>query len=650
LSDRRIAWEFGSFRAEPAEGRLLRNGDPVTLTPKAFEALVYLLERSGRLVTRTELIAHLWPDAFVDESNVTSTIWMIRRALGSDDTWIETVPKRGYRFRGIVREVPLDGAAASDPGGSPTAASAVKGAPSAQSAESMTGARVTLRLPTLLAVAAAAILILVGVARSISHHDAPTPAPPVARTVAILPFRSLPAAAGMELLEVGLADVLIARLSLLPNLRVIPLSSSERVRGLEPVDAGHRLGATAVLAGTLQYDTSRVRASVRLVGVQEGNVLWSSTFDADRGGIFTVQDAIVAHVIDELVPRLSSVERTRVARSPTANREAFDAYLKGRAYFVRGRQSDYERAIDAFREALVLDPQYADAWGSMATAYRTLPLTSDARPRDAFPEAKRAATRALDIDPDQAEAHVALGSVAFWWDWNWREAERYLRRAIELQPNSALAHLYLGHMLSNVDRGSEAVAEAERARELDPGWRAALALEGQFLFFARRYAEAVTRLDAALELEPTMWQAHLMRAYPLIELARIDEAIEECNKAYELSGGQLYSLALRGYALGRLGRTHDAEAVLQRLEALSRERYVPPHHVALVAYALGDVSKALSFLGQALTERDVYVAFLGTDPKWDGLRAMAAFQDVLARAQLLDVSRRVAVQAAREKE
>jgi len=275
-------------------------------------------------------------------------------------------------------------------------------------------------------------------------------------------------------------------------------------------------------------------------------------------------------------------------------------------------------------------------------AYRTLPLTSDVRPREAFPEAKRAATRALDIDPDQAEAHVALGSVMFWWEWNWREAERHLRRAIELQPNSAVAHVFLGHVLSNVDRGSEAVAEAERARELDPGWRLLLALEGQFLFFARRYTDAVKQLDVALELEPAMWQAHIMRAYPLIELARFEEAIQECDKAYELSGGQLYSLALRGYALARLGRIADAEAVLRRLEALSRTHYVPPHHVALVAYALGDVAKALSFLGQALTERDVYVTFLGTDPKWDGLRAMPAFQEVLARAQLSDVSRHVA--------
>jgi tetratricopeptide (TPR) repeat protein len=217
---------------------------------------------------------------------------------------------------------------------------------------------------------------------------------------------------------------------------------------------------------------------------------------------------------------------------------------------------------------------------------RALPLTTDTRPRDAFPEAKRAATRALELDPDQADAHVALGSVAFWWDWNGRAAEHHLRHAIELQPNSVFAHLYLGHVLSNVDRGSEAVAEAQRARELDPAWRLLAALEGQFLFFARRYQESVTRLDAALELEPTMWQAHLMRAYPLIELSRLDEAIEECDKAYELSGGQLYSLALRGYALARLGRIADANAVLRQLETLSGGRYVPPHHVALVGTPL----------------------------------------------------------------
>ena len=172
---------------------------------------------------------------------------------------------------------------------------------------------------------------------------------------------------------------------------------------------------------------------------------------------------------------------------------------------------------------------------------------------------------------------MGLGAAAFWWDWRWREAEQYFRRAIELQPNSSVAHLYLGHLLSNVGRGDEAVAEARRARDLDPGWRVLPALEGQFLFFARHYQDAVKRFDALLNVEPAMWQAHLMRAYPLIELSRFDEAIRECETAFDLSRGTLYSLALRGYALARVGRRADAESVLRRLEALSRERYVPPH-------------------------------------------------------------------------
>jgi len=644
VSDRRL-WAFGRFRMEPAEGRLFRDGNPVMLTPKAFEALVYLLERSGRLVTRAELIAHLWPDTIVDEGNLTSTIWMIRRALGGDDTWIETVPKRGYRFRGVVREERLDSAPDCDIGDATTANQSIEAMQVLQSGELARAVSTKWRVSALFAAGAVAVTLL-GVARAISLRDAASSMSSGVRTVAILPFRSLPATAGTELLDVGLTDVLITRLGQLPNLRVVPLSSSERVRDLDPVDAGHRLGANDVLAGTLQYDRSSVRASVRLVSVQDGTVLWSGTFDAGNGAIFAVQDAIVVHVIDELGPQLSSGERTRIARSATSNREAFDAYLKGRAYFVRGKQSDFDSAIQAFRQAIALDPQYADAWAAMSLAYRALPLTNDARPRDAFPEAKRAATRALEINPDQADAHAALGMIAFWWDRNWREAERYLRHAIELQPNSGVAHLYLGHVLSNLDRGSEAVAEAQRARELDPGWRTALALEGQFLFFARRYREALARVDAALELEPTMWQAHIMRAYPLIELARFDEAMDECDKAYELSGGQLYALALRGYGLARLGRNSDGEAILRRLEELSRARYVPPHHLALVAYALGHLSTALSFLGKALTERDVYVVFLGTDPKWDSLRANPAFQEVLARAQLSDVSQRVAARLA----
>jgi eukaryotic-like serine/threonine-protein kinase len=510
---------------------------------------------------------------------------------------------------------------------------------------SIAGRQPSRRISAFAALAAAVLLVIVLAAWAIARRDATDMMRSGNQTVAILPFRSLPAAAGTELLEIGLADVLIGRLGQLPNVRVISLTSSEPVRDLDPRNAGRRLGATTVLSGTLEYDGDKVRALVRLVAVGDGHVLWSGAVDAANGDLFAVQDEIVAHLIDDLSPRLSAGARKRIARSPPVNREAFDAYLQGRAYFARSNRSDFDRAIDAYRRALSIDPRYADAWGAMALAYRALPLTTDVRPRDAFPEARRAATRALELDPDHAEALVALGAVAAWSDWNWREAERHLRRAIELQPNSGVAHLYLGHLLSNVGRGDEAVAEARRAREVDPVWRIPQALEGQFLFFARRYGESVQRLDALLEIEPAMWQAHVMRAYPLIELRRFDEAARECDKAFDLSGGLLYSLALRGYARARSGRTADAEDVLRRLEGLVRERYVPPHHVALVAYALGDVPRALSSLEQALSERDVYVSFLGTDPKWDGLRALPAFQAILARANLLDVSRGVAADA-----
>jgi tetratricopeptide (TPR) repeat protein/TolB-like protein/predicted Ser/Thr protein kinase len=499
---------------------------------------------------------------------------------------------------------------------------------------------------SIFAAVAAALLLVGGIAWAVSRREPTDVAPAAKQTIAILPFRSLPAAAGTELLEVGLADVLIGRLGQLPNLRVIPLTSTEPLRNVEPRDAGRRLGATSVLSGTLEYDGAAVRAVVRLVAVADGRVLWSGMVDPGTGGLFAVQDDIVAHVIDDLLPRLSAVERTRIARSPSTDHEAFDAYLLGRAYFTRSKRADFDRAIDAFRHAVSIDPRYADAWGAMALAYRSLPLTSDVRPSEAFPEAKRAATRALELNPNHPEALVALGSVAASWDWNWRAAERYFRRAIELQPSSDVAHLYLGHVLSNVGRSEEAVAEARLARAVDPGWQLAPALEGQFLFFARRYAESVRRLDAVLEMEPAMWQAHAMRAYPLIEVGRFDEAAQECDKAFELSGGLLYLLALRGYALARGGRPADAAGVLRRLEATARERYVPPYHVALVAYALGEAPKALSFLEQALSEHDAYIAFLGTDPKWDGLRALPAFQAVLARANLLDVSRRVAADSA----
>jgi eukaryotic-like serine/threonine-protein kinase len=468
-------------------------------------------------------------------------------------------------------------------------------------------------------------------------------------SLAVLPFRSLPSDADSEWLELGLADVFIHRLGRLPGIRVLPLTATERHRYEDPREAGRRLGADMVLSGSLQRDQGRLRASVQLLSVPDERTMWADTVDSDASGMFSIQDAIVYSVVEQVAPELSPDARSRLVRVGTRNGDALEAYLRGRAHAFRPNLRDLGQAAELFRAALAHDPEYADAWAGLASVYRLMPIAagSETRPGEAFPQAKDAAERALLLDPEHAEALAVLGNVAFWYDWDYPRAEQFLRRAVALQARSALARSMLAHLLSNLGRHAEALEEIRRARELEPSWLAAQGLEIQVLFFARRYDEALRAADAMVQLEPRSLNAHIWRTYPLLSLGRYEEAVNESLTGEKLleevigdgkSGPWPWAQALRGYALARLGRRAEAEAVLAGLRARASERYVPRHHLALVLHALGRDEEALEQLREAIEERDVFATFLGVDPKWDGLRRSPAFRELLSRVNLLEVS------------
>ena len=509
-------------------------------------------------------------------------------------------------------------------------------------------ARVARRLawPTVFALA---IVLALAVAWFYRRAAAPPPASPTT-TLAILPFRSLPDSADGQLLELGLADVFINRLNQLSDIRVLPLSATERLRSADPREAGQKLRADRVLTGTVQRDQNRVRASVQLMSISENRAIWSTTFDADAGSAFAIQDAVVTRVLQDIAPRLSSKARARLVEPGTRNSQAHESYLRGRAYAALVTGADFYRAAESFRHAVTLDPNYADAWAALGAAYRRLPIAADYDPEGAFTEAKRAATRALELAPDHAEALSVLGTIAFWYEWDYRRAEELLRRALTLQPGSVDSQYLLAHVLSNVGRHDEALVEVRRARALDPAAPFLRSIEGQFLFMARRYDEALAHLDAAVNLAPRFIQGHVMRAYPLLALRRYDEAIRECDIARKLEaeiphpasmGPRVFPSALRGYALAKAGRRAEAEAVLEWIHRQARTRYTKPVHTALVLHALGRDDEALAQLTRAVDIRDLMLTFLGVDPKWDELRSSPAFQAVLARVNLLEVSNRV---------
>ena len=490
------------------------------------------------------------------------------------------------------------------------------------------------------AVARAATGVLAMAAGAIGWYqrrDTKRPAASAAEIrLAVMPFRMIPPAAENSLLEIGLADVFVSRLGQLQNVRVFPLAATERLGNRDPREAGRDLGATHVLTVNLQRDGKRVRAAAQLTAVSDGQIVWSAPVDTEVDGVFNIQDIIVNSVIAQLAPRLESDRRSRLASAGTRDRRAFDLYLRGRVLVRSPNTADLRTAADLFGEAVKLDTQYADAWAGLGSAYKRMPVVAGMS-ADTLVKARDAANKALTVDPNHPEAFSVLGTVAFWYDWDYALSEQRLRHALALQPSSADAQVFLAHLLSNVGRSDEAITEIRRARALDPGWMVPRALEGQFLFMARQYDDALRHLDEALKVDPRFQPTRLFRIWTLTGLGRHAEVVEACDQFLainpRLEGSGLGAIQMKGYALARLGRTAEAAAVVDQIRA---ER----GNAAIVLHALGRDVEAFTALRTAVAERSLAITFLGVDPRWDDVRHVPAFRDVLAKGNLLNVSNR----------
>jgi serine/threonine-protein kinase len=596
-------YEFGDFCLHGGKRLLLRrDGGPVSLTPKAFDTLTYLVEHAGSVLDKDELMRAVWPDTAVEENNLNQNISILRRVLGEqagEHRYIATVPSRGYCFVADVK------------------------------------------------------------ARADAGARAETPSVSSIRNLAVLPFTPLVAEHRDAALELGMADALIARLGG-GGIVVRPVNSVRKYVELDqdPLAAGRELGVESVLEGSIQRWGDLLRVTVRLVNVADGASLWAGTFDEKFTNIFAVQDAIAEKVAGALAPRLGYEEKKRLTKSYTRNAEAYELYARGRYHALKATPPEIQTATSYFQQAIALDPNYALAYVGLADAYRSLPLNSDMPPNEFFPRAKAALQKAVEIDDTLAEAHAVLGFTIFWYDWDWGAAEDQFRRALELNPNSADAHLAYAHLLSNTGRHAESLAEAKRARELDPLNLRTNALEGQFLNHAGRTDEALARLQKTFELDPNYLLAHLFAWSVYIEKGLYKKAVAEARRARELNDlssqpsayigyalaksgrrlppalpGPAYQHDL-GYALAKSGKRREALAELEGLLKLSTERFVPPYLIALVYHGLGERDEALAWLGRGYEQRDPKMVFLMVEPKWNNLRPEPRFQDLLRRLGL----------------
>jgi TolB-like protein/Flp pilus assembly protein TadD len=458
----------------------------------------------------------------------------------------------------------------------------------------------------------------------------------VQKRIAVLPFKPLTAENRDQVLEMGMADSLITKLSNSRQIIVPSLTSVRKYVGLDqdPLTAGRELQVNSILEGNVQRVGDHIRVTARLINVADGASLWAGTFDEKFTGVFAVQDAISQKVADALALRLSGEEKNRLTRRYTENVEAYQLYLTGRYHLDKLIPPEIRTAIGFFQQAIDLDPNYALAYFGLAQANRSLAISSDVPSKDCLPQAKAAAKRALEIDDSLAEAHASLSFALIWFDWNWADGQREAERALALNPNSAFAHLAYGHVLSDLGRHKEAIAEVAQARELEPVFLLIRALEGMFFLHAGRDDEALAKLQKALELDPNFWITHLTLGKVYIQQRKYPEAIAEFGKAKELSRGNSEAIASIGYAAALAGDKTKARAVLDELKILSKQHYIPPVNIALVHNGLGDQNEALASLEKACEERDVRLTLLKVDPRWDSFRSNPRFIAILKRIGL----------------
>lgn len=619
-------YTFGDFVLERAQQRLRhRDGRPITLTPRLFNTLLLFVERAGELVDKDTLMRELWPGLVVEENNLSQVISGLRRALGDetqDSRYIQTVPRRGFRFVAAV---------------SPCNEADIAPAALPATAESPHGSRSAAARRRSVLAGFALAASAAGAALWWRHRTAPAPGAPIG--LAVLPFKPLVIEGRDELLEIGMADSLIARLSRLPGLTVRSVGSVRRFAGpdQDPLLAARELRVQWVVDGSLQRRANQLRVTARLLSAPEGTAAWSGSFDERAEGVFEMQDAIAERVAGVLVARLSGrglFPASMKDPAGTRNADAYQLYLAARQHAQGIRAAGLKKSAELYNKALAIDESYALAYAGLAETYRRMIFGAELVPSDVFEPARIAIGRALTLQPALAEAHAGLAWVRFWFDFDWPAAERGFRQAIDFSPNVAEAWLGLGLLLSSTGRGDEGLRHVRTARELDPMSQILNTLEAVLLFDLGAQQEAELRLQRALEIDPDFWVAHLTRAGFLWAAQQREQAVEAARRSEVLADGSTQPAAVLATFLARLGRRDEAAQVLERLVALEKSRYVPPTSVAAVHAALGDLGAALDALERAWHVRDTRLVYLRVDGRWAGLRAEPRFAALLRRMKL----------------
>jgi TolB-like protein/DNA-binding winged helix-turn-helix (wHTH) protein/Tfp pilus assembly protein PilF len=651
---------FAGFELNLETGELRQDGVAIRLQPQPTLILTLLVSRPGNLVTREEIQQRIWgAETFIDfDTGLNSAIRQIRHAL-QDNTgtprFIETVPRRGYRFLAALEKVENNGGRVavqpsavldrSNDGEQSIAGSLDSSVlPQAQQTGTMPrtlGAelapaiqpRMQARAKWALAVGASAVAALLVVAIWFTVFRGRGEA---IDSVAVLPFENTSSDPATEYLNDGIAETLIGQLSQIPRLKVMARSTVLRYKGsnIDPQKVGRDLNVRAVLTGRVSQRGETLTISMELMDVRDGSELWGGRYNRKLTDILAVQEDIAREVTSKLRLRLAGEEEKRLTAHVTQNAEAYELYLKGRYHWNKRTPDAIRKAIESFQQAIEKDPGYALAYAGLADCYHV--PANPLPPKERMPLAKAAAMTALQLDDTLVEGHTTLARVLFAYDWDWPAAEKEFKRAIELNPRYAPAHQWYGGYLSSMGRFREADAEKQRALELEPLSLIINFEVGLASYFSRDYDHAIDRFQKTMELDANFPPPYTFLAAAYEQKGMFEEAIAAFQRAVTVTQGPPKAHAMAGlahiYAIS--GRKTEARNILAELQTLSEHKYVPATDTALIYASLGQNDKAFARLNKAYEEHSFTLSNLKVEPRFDSLRSDPRFADLLRRIGL----------------
>jgi TolB-like protein/DNA-binding winged helix-turn-helix (wHTH) protein/Tfp pilus assembly protein PilF len=628
---------FKTFRLDATNHLLWRNEDRVPLAPKAFDLLAYLVEHAGRLVTQDEILEALWSGTYVNPEVLRKYILEIRRTLGDrpdNPTFIETVPKRGYRFVAPVLEEsaakPVVAAMSSAIEKSTTEEN-TRSAVALLEEKSSSGRYRVWKLAVLPVLAVLAAAAIAGqhfrVARRVTN------APSVRNTsIAVLPFADMSAAKDQEYFSDGLAEQLINDLAKVPNLNVVGRSSAFQFKGRNEDlrEVGRKLGVANVLEGSVRHDGNNVRITAELIKTDDGFQLWSQTYDREIKDIFAVEDEIALSATEALqLKLLGGSGQPFVANPRGTNPEVYQAYLQAKYFSGRGQsKEDYGKALAYTDKAIELDKKYAPAWALRAAVQNMMAEIGLTDTTEGFRKARDDAERAIALDPNLASAYVALATTQIFYDWDWDAADTSLTKAAVLEPGNVdivRIRAYLSLVLGNLDQATRLY---QQAVALDPLRTNSYLTVGQLLQTAGRYDEAQAALQKALDLNPQVTFAHLTRGQILIAQGKPQQGLAEIEKEPS-EWGKLVGEAMVYHALG-----HEQDSNAALAEFIAKNDTDAAYQVAQIYAFRGESDKTFEWLERAYKQRDGGLSGIKSDPLFKNLRHDPRYTELLKKMRL----------------